>query len=99
MRYLLQVCFSASAVLAAGAANANEELIKMSQNPKDWVMPTQDFHPNRNRPFRACVEAGGRCWWHVLSSDRFKGSVFWNGEQYDSQDHRYTRCGCCVDVG
>ena len=54
MRYLLQVCFTASAVLAAGAANANEELIKMSQNPKDWVMPTQDFHPNRKRPFRAC---------------------------------------------
>ena len=56
MRYLLQVCFSASAVLAAGAANANEELIKMSQNPKDWVMPTQDFQPNPKRPFRACSE-------------------------------------------
>jgi lanthanide-dependent methanol dehydrogenase len=47
MRYLLQVCFSASAVLAAGAANANEELIKMSQNPKDWVMPTGNYANHR----------------------------------------------------
>ena len=55
MRYLLpKICFATAAVFAAHAANASEELIKMSQNPKDWVMPTQDFHPNRKRPFRAC---------------------------------------------
>jgi glucose dehydrogenase len=35
---LINACFGA-AVLVAGAANANEELIKMSQNPKDWVIP------------------------------------------------------------
>ena len=40
---LLNICFSAVAVLVAGAANANEELIKMSQNPKDWVMPTGNY--------------------------------------------------------
>jgi hypothetical protein len=36
MRYLLlKICFSAAAGLAAaGAAHANEELIKMSQTPK-----------------------------------------------------------------
>ena len=44
MRYLLlKICFSA----AAGAAHANEELIKMSQNPKDWVMPTGNYANHR----------------------------------------------------
>ena len=37
---LLTTCLGAVAALAAGAAQANDELIKMSQNPKDWVMPT-----------------------------------------------------------
>src|SRR5215467_410306 len=32
---------------AAGAAHANEELIKMSQNPKDWVMPTGNYANHR----------------------------------------------------
>jgi lanthanide-dependent methanol dehydrogenase len=44
---LLNTCFGAAAVLAAGAANANEELIKMSQNPKDWVMPTGNYANHR----------------------------------------------------
>ena len=35
------------AAFAAGGANANEELIKMSQNPKDWVMPTGDYANTR----------------------------------------------------
>jgi glucose dehydrogenase len=42
-----KICFSAAAVLAVGAANANEELIKMSQNPKDWVMPTGNYANHR----------------------------------------------------
>ena len=32
---------------AAGSANANDELLKMSQNPKDWVMPTGDYANTR----------------------------------------------------
>src|SRR5262245_36462801 len=43
---LINTCFGA-AVLVAGAANANEELIKMSQNPKDWVMPTGNYANHR----------------------------------------------------
>src|ERR1700755_914758 len=45
MRHLLPgACLAASAVvLAAGAAHANDELIKMSQNPKEWVMPTGNY--------------------------------------------------------
>jgi PQQ-dependent dehydrogenase (methanol/ethanol family) len=48
MRLLFsKLCLSAAAVLVAGAANANEELIKMSQNPKDWVMPTGNYANHR----------------------------------------------------
>src|SRR5215468_4525058 len=38
--FLLTICVGAVAVFATGAAHANDDLIKMSQNPKDWVMPT-----------------------------------------------------------
>ncbi|MGZ3351505.1 MAG: outer membrane protein assembly factor BamB family protein, partial [Xanthobacteraceae bacterium] len=44
---LLTTCLGAVAAFAAGAANANEELIKMSQNPKDWVMPTGNYANQR----------------------------------------------------
>ena len=46
-KYLLTTCVGALAVFAAGGANANDELIKMSQNPKDWVMPTGDYANTR----------------------------------------------------
>jgi lanthanide-dependent methanol dehydrogenase len=35
------------AAFAAGAANANDELNKMSQNPKDWAMPTENYANHR----------------------------------------------------
>ncbi|HET7254615.1 MAG TPA: lanthanide-dependent methanol dehydrogenase XoxF5 [Xanthobacteraceae bacterium] len=44
---LLTTCLGAVAAFAAGAANANEELIKMSQNPKEWVMPTGNYANQR----------------------------------------------------
>jgi hypothetical protein len=43
--FLLTTC--AVAVFATGAAHANDELIRMSQNPKDWVMPTGDYADHR----------------------------------------------------
>jgi PQQ-dependent dehydrogenase (methanol/ethanol family) len=46
-KYLLTACIGALAAFAAGGANANDELIKMSQNPKDWVMPTGDYFNQR----------------------------------------------------
>ena len=46
-KYLFTTCVGALAVFAAGGANANDELIKMSQNPKDWVMPTGDYANTR----------------------------------------------------
>jgi PQQ-dependent dehydrogenase (methanol/ethanol family) len=45
--FLLTTCVGAVAVFAAGAAHANDELIRMSQNPKDWVMPTGDYANQR----------------------------------------------------
>ena len=46
-KFLLSTCFGALAVFAGGGASANDELIKMSQNPKDWVMPTGDYFNQR----------------------------------------------------
>jgi PQQ-dependent dehydrogenase (methanol/ethanol family) len=37
-----------AALLAAVPVQANDELIKMSQNPKDWVMPTGDYANQRH---------------------------------------------------
>src|ERR1700737_3715275 len=46
-KMLFATCVGAMAAFGAGAANANEELIKMSQNPKDWVMPTGNYANHR----------------------------------------------------
>ena len=37
----------AVAAMAGGSASANNEVLKMSQNPKDWVMPTGDYANQR----------------------------------------------------
>ncbi len=42
-KLLLMSCVGTAALLAGGAAFANEELIKLSQNPKDWVMPRGNY--------------------------------------------------------
>jgi lanthanide-dependent methanol dehydrogenase len=44
---LTSCCLAAVAALATGGASANDELVKMSQNPKDWVMPTGDYANTR----------------------------------------------------
>src|SRR6266513_2183275 len=45
--FLLTPCMGAVAVFVTGDAPANDDLIKMSQNPKDWVMPTGDYANQR----------------------------------------------------
>jgi len=46
MRYLLlTTCIGAA--LVASSASGNEQLQKMSQNPKDWVMPTGNYANTR----------------------------------------------------
>ena len=44
---LLATCLGSMAALTASGAVANDELIKMSQNPKDWVMPAGDYANTR----------------------------------------------------
>jgi PQQ-dependent dehydrogenase (methanol/ethanol family) len=47
MRHLvLTACLGVAAVIA-GSAQANDELQKLSQNPKEWVMPTGDYANHR----------------------------------------------------
>src|SRR4051794_4313928 len=46
-KVLLSTCLGATALFAAGSAYANQELMKMSQNPKEWVMPTGDYANHR----------------------------------------------------
>ncbi|HXL32861.1 MAG TPA: PQQ-binding-like beta-propeller repeat protein, partial [Bradyrhizobium sp.] len=46
-KVLFATCFGAVATFAAGAATANDELGKMSQNPKDWVMPAGSYDNQR----------------------------------------------------
>src|SRR2546430_8976531 len=46
-KVLFATCLGAIAAFAAGAANASDELNKMSQNPKDWVMPTGNYASTR----------------------------------------------------
>jgi len=48
MRYFLTTtCLSAAALLVAGTANANEELIKLQQDAKQWVMPAGNYNNQR----------------------------------------------------
>jgi PQQ-dependent dehydrogenase (methanol/ethanol family) len=47
-RLLVGTCLSTAALVAAGSAYANEELIKLSQDPKQWVMPAGDYANTRH---------------------------------------------------
>jgi PQQ-dependent dehydrogenase (methanol/ethanol family) len=47
MRKVLATCFGVAAAMAAGGASANDELAKMQQNPKDWVMPAGNYNNQR----------------------------------------------------
>ncbi len=42
-KLLLMSCVGTAALLAGGAAFAEDELAKMTQNPKDWVMPRGNY--------------------------------------------------------
>ena len=46
-KVLLATCLSSAAVFAPWSASANDDLNKMAQNPKDWVMPTGDYANTR----------------------------------------------------
>src|SRR5476651_2035430 len=46
-KVLFATCLGGVAVFAAGAATANDELSKMSQDPKGWVMPAGGYDNQR----------------------------------------------------
>src|SRR5712675_2933633 len=46
-KVLLATCLGAVAAFTAGAATANDELNKMSQDPKGWVMPAGSYDNQR----------------------------------------------------
>ena len=46
-KFLLMSCLGAAALLANGAAFANDDLIRLSKDPKQWVMPTGDYANHR----------------------------------------------------
>ena len=46
-KFLLMSCVGAAALLANGATFANDELIQLSKDPKQWVMPTGDYANRR----------------------------------------------------
>ena len=45
--FFLTTCLTTAVLVVAGAAQANDELLRMSQNPKDWVMPTGNYANQR----------------------------------------------------
>ena len=46
-KFLLMSCVGAAALFANGAAFANDELIGLSKDPKQWVMPTGNYANHR----------------------------------------------------
>jgi lanthanide-dependent methanol dehydrogenase len=46
-KFLIATALSTTAVLAAGSVYANDELIKLSQDAKQWVMPTGNYANTR----------------------------------------------------
>jgi lanthanide-dependent methanol dehydrogenase len=54
MRYfqLMLSTLGAAAALAASSAYANEQLVKMSENPNEWVMPARTYDAQRYSPLK-----------------------------------------------
>ncbi|MGC2082527.1 MAG: lanthanide-dependent methanol dehydrogenase XoxF5 [Bradyrhizobium sp.] len=46
-KVLLATCLTSVAALCTGGAWASDDLVKMSENPKDWVMPAGDYANTR----------------------------------------------------
>jgi PQQ-dependent dehydrogenase (methanol/ethanol family) len=55
--FLFSTCLSATAVFAAGSTYANEELIKLSQDAKQWVMPAGNYANTRHSELKQITAA------------------------------------------
>jgi lanthanide-dependent methanol dehydrogenase len=51
-KLLISTALSTAAVMAAGSVYANEELIKLSQDAKQWVMPAGNYAATRHSTLR-----------------------------------------------
>jgi lanthanide-dependent methanol dehydrogenase len=56
-RLLVGTCLSTVALVAAGSTYANEELIKLSQDPKQWVMPAGNYANTRHSALKQITAA------------------------------------------
>jgi lanthanide-dependent methanol dehydrogenase len=54
---LVGTCLSAAVLVAAGSTYANEELIKLSQDPKQWVMPAGNYANTRHSTLKQITAA------------------------------------------
>ena len=55
--FLFGTCLSAAAAFAAGSTYANEELIKLSQDAKQWVMPAGNYANTRHSMLKQITAA------------------------------------------
>ena len=55
--FLFSTCLSAVAAFAAGSTYANEELIKLSQDAKQWVMPAGNYANTRHSMLKQITAA------------------------------------------
>jgi lanthanide-dependent methanol dehydrogenase len=55
--FLFSTCLSAAAAFAAGSTYANEELIKLSQDAKQWVMPAGNYANTRHSMLKQITAA------------------------------------------
>ena len=56
-RFLIGTALSTTAMLAAGSVYANDELNKLSQDAKQWVMPTGDYANTRHSMLKEITAA------------------------------------------
>ena len=50
--FLLTTCLGTAAAMVVGAASANEELLRLQQDPKQWVMQTGNYANHRYSPLK-----------------------------------------------
>jgi PQQ-dependent dehydrogenase (methanol/ethanol family) len=55
--FLFSTCLGAAAAFAAGSTYANEELIKLSQDAKQWVMPAGNYANTRHSMLKQITAA------------------------------------------
>jgi glucose dehydrogenase len=67
-RIMSAVLLSAELLFVPLAANANDDLIERSQNPKDWVIPAGNYASQRYSQLKQITaRTSASCRWHGRS--------------------------------